>query len=89
MGDTGTAGRRSAATGADLDRALPPFPGEHPPTHAAKQWLEYLVDQETKLHLQAVATGQLPLRVQHLRNWAQQFTAVPRWRGMRLVAHAH
>ena len=48
---------------------LPTFPGEHPARHAAREWMEKFNDKVATHKLQTAQRGELPLRVQHLRNW--------------------
>ena len=59
------------------EQELPQFPGEHPARHAASQWMEKLQDQVAHLNLQTAMRGELPLRVQHMRNWPEHMTTVP------------
>jgi hypothetical protein len=68
---------KSRATGADIVAGMPDFPSEFPQAHEAAEWMDFLSDKKGKLHLQAVSNGQLPLRVQHLRNWSAAHCTVP------------
>ena len=54
-----------------------PFPGEHPQQHLAKEYLDKLHDAISARKLQAIVRGELPLRVQAIRNWPDELTAVP------------
>ena len=56
---------------------LPPFPGEHPAQHASREWMEKFNDRVAGEKLQTAQRGELPLRVQHLRNWPVAMTSVP------------
>ena len=62
---------------AEAAQELPPFPGEHPARHAAREWMEKFNDKVSTHKLQTAQRGELPLRVQHLRNWPDAMTAVP------------
>ena len=68
---------KSTATGDDILAGVPAFPDEYPQAHEAAEWLEKDENRIGKLHLQAVRDGKLPLRVQHLKNWPEEFLAVP------------
>ena len=68
---------KSTATGDDILAGVPAFPDEYPQAHEAAEWLEKYENRIGKLHLQAVRDGKLPLRVQHLKNWPEEFLAVP------------
>ena len=70
--------RRSKATGAALTGVLPPFPGIHPQPHQITEWIEAFADKSSGLGLQAVLAGNLPLRVQSLRNWPDSLTTIPK-----------
>ena len=56
---------------------LATFPGEHPARHAAREWMEKFGDKVATNKLQTAQHGELPLRVQHLRNWPDEMTHVP------------
>ena len=58
-------------------KELPTFPGEHPARHAAREWMEKYNDKVATHKLQTAQRGELPLRVQHLRNWPASMTSVP------------
>ena len=61
----------------DAIKELPTFPGEHPARHAAREWMEKYNDKVATHKLQTAQRGELPLRVQHLRNWPASMTSVP------------
>ena len=77
MPSESSAGHKSAATGADLLAGLDAFPDEYPQLHEAMLWMEKYEDRIGALHLQAVRDGKLPLRVQHLKNWPDEYLDVP------------
>ena len=56
---------------------LTSFPGEHPPQHAAREWLEKTRDTLNRLDLAPVLADELPTRVRHLRNYPDELTTVP------------
>ena len=64
-------------TGKGHDTKLPEFPGDNPQQHEAKDWLEALDDAINAKMLQEAARGQLPLRVQSIRNWPPDLVQVP------------
>ena len=45
------------------------FPGEHPQQHLAREYIEKLHDAIATRKLQPTVRGELPLRVQAIRNW--------------------
>ena len=57
-------------------KRLPRFPGDCPGLHQGKQWAEALDDEIRALRLQPILSNQLPLRVQHLRNWPDELCEV-------------
>ena len=62
---------------AEAAQELHPFPGEHPARHASREWMEKFNDKVAREKLQPAQRGELPLRVQHLRNWPAEMTTVP------------
>ena len=64
-------------TATEAAQELPAFPGEHPARHAAREWMEKFNDKVSTHKLQTAQRGELPLRVQHLRNWPAAMTTVP------------
>lgn len=67
-------------------RKLPDFPGEHPQQHSFKDWLEVFHDEIAMRRLQPALRGELPFRVQGLRNWPADLVSVPRDVAARLDA---
>ena len=57
-------------------KRLPKFPGDCPSLHQGKLWTEALDDETRVLRLQPILANQLPLRVQHLRNWPEELCEV-------------
>ena len=53
------------------------FPGEHPQQHLAREYLDKLHDAIATRKLQAILRGELPLRVQSIRNWPDELTSIP------------
>ena len=52
-------------------RDLPNFPGEHPKAHEAVEFMEAAYEKVEQRQLQPVLTGELPMRVRHLRNYPE------------------
>ncbi len=59
------------------EQPLQAFPGEHPPQHAARDWLESTNDAINRMGLTPVLSNELPTRVRSLRNFPDELTTVP------------
>lgn len=76
------------ATTTTTTRKLPEFPGEHPQQHSFRDWLETFNDEVAMRRLQPTLRGEMPFRVQGLRNWPADLTSVPAAVASRLDAAA-